>query len=233
MRRVRTPEYSASPEGQRERDAEEACRRSVRRNAEGQRERDAEEACRRSAKRDAEEAEVEEERSPKVEVAPAKAQEVGAPEEIAPEAAGELGAGAHAPQEAGTPEETAPAAAGELGAGTHAPLAASPAFPSGSRLVKAAMPETKEAAVPATPPRAFLATACPPSSGKRGPSRSRSSASPGSWTSSGGRRSWLSSGGRTPPHLDADGFQLVVGRMGKGRSRAKVPKKARERDESL
>ena len=75
-----------------------------------------------------------------VEVAPAKAQEVGAPEEIALEAAGELGAGAHAPQEAGTPEETAPAAAGELGAGTNAPLAASPEFPYGSRLVWAAMP---------------------------------------------------------------------------------------------
>ena len=113
---------------------------------------------------------------------------VGAPEEIAPEAADELGAGAHAPQEAGTPEETAPAAAGELGAGTHAPLplAASPAFPYGSRLEWAAMPETKEAAVPATPPRAFLATACPPSSSKRGPSRSCSSASSGS---SGGRPS--------------------------------------------
>jgi len=80
------------------------------------------------------------------------------------------------------------------------------------------MPETKEAAVPTTPtpPRAFLATACPPSSGKRGPSRSRSSASPGS------------SGGRLSPPIDADGFQLVVGRMGKGRSGAKVPKKARE-----
>ena len=95
-------------------------------------------------------------------VAPAKAQEVGAPEEIAPEAAG------------------------ELGAGTHAPLAASPTIPSCSRLVKAAMPETKEAAVPATPPRALLATACPPSSDKQGPSRSRSSASSGS---SGGRPS--------------------------------------------
>jgi len=36
--------------------------------------------------------------------------------------------------------------------------------------------------------------------------------------------------------LDADGFQLVVGRKGKERSGAKVPKKAREereRDESL
>jgi len=65
--------------------------------------------------------------------------------------------------------------------------------------------------VPATPPRAFLATACPPSSGKRGLPRSRSSASPGPWTSSGGRRSWSFSGGRTPPHLDADGFQLAVG----------------------
>jgi len=127
-------------------------------------------------------------------VAPAKAQEVGAPEEIAPEAAGELGAGAHAP------------------------LAASPAIPSCSRLVKAAMPETNEAAVPATPPRALLATACPPSSGKRGPSRSRSSASSGS------------SGGRPSPPIDAEGFQLVVGRMGKGRSGAKIPKKARERE---
>jgi len=114
-------------------------------------------------------------------------------------------------------------AAGELGAGTHAPLAASPEFPYGSRLVWAAMPETQEAVVPATPPRAFLATACPPSSGKRGPSRSCSSASSGS------------SGGRPSPPIDADVFQLVVGRMGKGRSGAKVPKKARERerDESL
>ena len=76
-------------------------------------------------------------------VAPAKVPEVGAPEEIAPEAAG------------------------ELGAGTHAPLAASPEFPYGSRLVWAAMPETQEAVVPATLPRAFLATACPPSSSKR------------------------------------------------------------------
>jgi len=182
MRRVRTPEYSASPEGHRagwrERDAEW----------------DAEEASRRYREGPAEEAEVEKERSPMVEVAPAKVQEVGAPEEIAPEAAGELGAGAHAP------------------------LAASPAFPSCSRLVKAAMPETKEAAAPTTPPRAFLATACPPSSGKQGPSRSCSSASPGS------------SGGRLSPPIDADGFQLVVGRMGKGRSGAKVPKKARERE---
>jgi len=83
------------------------------------------------------------------------------------------------------------------------------------------MPETKEAAVLTTPPRPFLATACPPSSGKRGPSRSRSSASSGS------------SGGRPSPPIDADGFQLVVGRMGKGRSGAKgakVPKKARERE---
>jgi len=95
MRRVRTPEYSASPEGRRA----------------GWRERDAEWDA-EEAKRVAEGAEAEEERSPMVEVAPAKAQEVGAPEEIAPEAAGELGAGAHAPQEAGTPEETAPAAAG-------------------------------------------------------------------------------------------------------------------------
>ena len=87
MRRVRTPLCSASPEGQLPPDS------------------------------DAEEAEVEEKRSPMVEVAPAKAQKVGAPEEIASEAAGELGAGAHAP------------------------LAASPAFPSCSRLVKAAMPE--------------------------------------------------------------------------------------------
>jgi len=125
---------------------------------------------------------------------PAKAQEVGAPEEIAPEATGDLGAGAHAP------------------------LAASPAIPSCSRLVKAATPETKEAAVPTTPPRAFLATACPPSSGKRGPSRSRSSASSGS------------SGGRPSLPIDADGFQLVLGRMGKGRSGAKIPKKARERE---
>ena len=159
MRRVRTPLCSASPEGQLPPDS------------------------------DAEEAEVEEERSPMVEVAPATAQEVGAPEEIAPEAAGELGAGAHAP------------------------LAASPAFPSCSRLVKTAMPETKEAAVPTTPPRAFLATACPPSSGKRGPSRSCSLASPGS------------SGGRLSPPTDADGFQLVIsesswagwGRGGAGR----------------
>ena len=138
MRRLRTPLCSASPEGQLPPDS------------------DAE----------AEEAEVEEERSPMVEVAPTKAQEVGAPEEIALEAAGELGAGAHAP------------------------LAASPAFPSCSRLVKAAMPETKEAAAPTTPPRAFLGTACPPSSGKRGPSRSCSSASPGS------------SGGRLSPPID-------------------------------
>ena len=133
-----------------------------------------------------------------------------------------------------------PRAAGELGAGTHAPLAASPAFASGSRLVKAAMPsrvnpegaiwltaalaaaaratKTREAAAPATPPRALLATPCPPSSGKRGQPLSRSSASPGS------------SGGRLSPHLDADGFQLVVGRKGKDRSGAKVPKKARERE---
>ena len=144
-------------------------------------------------------------------------------------------------QEVGAPEEIAPEAAGELGAGTHAPLAASPEFPYGSRLVWAAMPETqeavaspefpygsclvwaavpetKEAAGPTTPPRAFLATACPPSSGKRGPSRLCSSASPGS------------SGGRLSSPIDADGFQLVVGRMGKGRSGAKVPKKARERE---
>jgi len=160
MRRMRTPLVSASPDGQLPFDS------------------------------DAEGAEVEKERSPMVEVAPTKAQEVGAPEEIAPEAAGELGAGAHAPQEAGTPEEIAPAAAGKLGAGTHAPLAASPASPSRSRLVQAAMPETKEAAVPTTPPRAFLATACAPSSGKRGPSRSRPSASPGS------------SGGRLSPPID-------------------------------
>ena len=157
---------------------------------------------------DAEVADYEEERSPMVEVALAKTQKAGAPEEIAPAAAGELLAKM---QEAGTPEEIAPAAAGELGARTHAPLAASPASPSRSRLVHAAMPETKEAAVP-------TATACPPSSGKRGPSRSRSSASPGS------------SGGRLSPPIDADGFQLVVGRMGKGRSGAKVPKKARERE---
>ena len=115
-------------------------------------------------------------------------------------------------------KKIAPAAASELGAGTHAPLAASPAFPSCSRLVKAAMPETKEAVVPATPPRALLTTACPPSSGKRGPSRSRSSASSGS------------SGGRPSPPIDADGFQLVLGRMRKGRSGAKIPKKARERE---
>jgi len=104
-----------------------------------------------------------------------------------------------------------------------APLAASPEFPYGSRLVWPAMPETQEAVVPATPPHAFLATACPPSSGKRGPSRSCSSASSGS------------SGGRPSPPIDADGRQFVVGRMGKGRSRAKIPKKAleRERDGSL
>ena len=103
-------------------------------------------------------------------------------------------------------------------------------FPHGKK--KAVQPKTHEAAAPATPPRALVATLCPPSSGKRGPPGSRSSASPGSWTSSGGHRSWSSSGGRTPPHLDADGFQLVlvVGRMGKGRSGAKVPKKARERE---
>jgi len=138
--------------------------------------------------------------------------------------------------------------AGELGAGTHAPLAASPAFPSGSRLVKAAMPsrvnpegaiwltaalaaaaratKTREAVAPATPPRALLATPCPPSSGKRGPSLSRSSPSPGS------------SGGRPPPQIDAEGFQLVVGRTGKERSGGKVPNKKarareRERDGSL
>jgi len=75
------------------------------------------------------------------------------------------------------------------------------------------MPETKEAAVTTTPPRAFLATACPPSSGKRGPSRSCSSASPGL------------SGGRLSPPIDADGFQLVVGRIN-----PKVPKKALERE---
>jgi len=69
--------------------------------------------------------------------------------------------------------------------------------------------------VPTTPPRAFLATACPPSSGKRrkrGPSRSRSSASPGS------------SGGRLSPPIDADGFQLVVGRKdGEGEERGEGP----------
>jgi len=123
-------------------------------------------------------------------------------------------------QEAGTPEEIAPDAAGELGAGTHAPLAASPAFPSCSA---ARATKTREAAAPATPPRTLLVTPCPPSSGKRGQPLSCSSASPGS------------SGGRPPPQIDAEGFQLVVGRMGKGGNGAKVPKKARERerDESL
>jgi len=78
--------------------------------------------------------------------------------------------------------------------------------------------KTQGAAAPATPPRALLATPCPPSSGKQGPSPSRSSPSPGS------------SGGRPPPQIDAEGFQLVVARTGKGRSGAKVPKKARERE---
>jgi len=85
--------------------------------------------------------------------------------------------------------------------------------------------KTQGAAAPATPPRALVATPCPPSLGKRGPSPSRSSPSPGS------------SGGRPPPQIDADGFQLVVGRTGKERSGGKVPKKARarerERDGSL
>ena len=89
-------------------------------------------------------------------------------------------------------------------------------FPHGKK--KAVQPKTHEAAAPATPPRALVATLCPPSSGKRGPSRSRSSASSGS------------SGGRPSPPIDAEGFQLVVGRMGKGRSGAKIPKKARERE---
>jgi len=78
--------------------------------------------------------------------------------------------------------------------------------------------KTQGAAAPATPPRALLATPCPPSLGKRGPSPSRSSPSPGS------------SGGRPPPQIDAEGFQLVVGRTGKERSGGKVPKKARERE---
>jgi len=128
--------------------------------------------------------------------APAKAREVGAPEGITPD--GQIWltkALASAAQETKRKEA---AAAGR---------------------------ETRrwEPAAPATPPRALLATAYPPSLGKRGASRSCSSASPGS-----------SGGGLSPP-IDADGFQLVVRRMGKGRSRAKVPKKARERerDESL
>ena len=164
----------------------------------------------------------------------------------APTAVEELGAGSHTPPPAptaGAPEEVTSAAT--LRRWFHPAVTGTPEEVTPAATLRrwfhpavtpeAAMPETKEAAVPTTPPRAFLATACPPSSGKRGPPRSCSSASPGSWTSSGGRRSWSSSGGRTPPHLDADGFQLVVGRMGKGRSGAKVPKKAleRERDESL
>jgi len=81
-----------------------------------------------------------------------------------------------------------------------------------------AFPETEEAVVPATPLRAFWETPCPPSLGKRGPSPSRSSPSSGS------------SDGRPPSQIDADGFQLVVGRTGKERSGGKVPKKARERE---
>jgi len=121
-------------------------------------------------------------------------------------------------QEAGAPEEIALATAGELGAGAHGLIETSPAIPSCSRPVEAAMPETKGAAVPATPPRAFLVTPpCPPSSGKREPSPSRSSASPGS------------SGGRLSPHIDAGGFQLVVGRTGKEKSGGKVPTRRRGR----
>jgi hypothetical protein len=146
---------------------------------------------------DVEEVEDEEEHSPLVEVAMAERQEAGAPEEIAP------------------------AAAGELGAGSHAPPATSPATPSCSRLVEAAMPKAQEAAVPATPPRAFLETACPPSSGIKRPPPSRSSASPGS---SGGGRFSLS-----PP---TDPRWTVVCRT-KGRSREKGVKKTRVRGVSL
>jgi len=194
---------------------------------------------------DAEEAEVEKERSPMVEVAPAKVQEVGAPEEIArvnPEVAAKT-------QVAGAPEAPALTAVEELGAGSHtpppAPAAGAPAEVTPAATLRrwfhpevtpevaipyhpgvtpeVAFPETEKAVVPATPPRAFRETPFPPSSGKRGPSPSCSSPSPGS------------SGGRPPPQIDADGFQLVVGRTGKERSGGKVPKKARERerDESL
>jgi len=136
--------------------------------------------------------------SPLLVVAHAKAQEVGAHEEIAPEAAGELGAGAHAP------------------------LAASPAISSCSRpAVEAVKPKTQEAAAPATQPRAFLATPCPPSSGKREQPLSRSSAFPGS------------SGGRLSLPTDTPAGWVVVGRNGRVRSREKDAKKARERRASL
>ena len=168
-----------------------------------------------------------------VEVALAKVQEVGAPEvaRVNPEVAAktqvagapeaptltaveELGAGSHTPAPApaaGAPAEVTPAAT--LRRWSHldwshlevTPEVAVPFHPEVSPEV--AFPETEEAVVvPATPIRAFRETPCPPSSGKRGPSPSRSSPSPGS------------SGGRPPPQIDADGFQLVVGRTG-GRGR--------------
>jgi len=151
-------------------------------------------------------------------VAPAKTQEVGAPKGITPEGAIWVAAAlASAARE--TKRREAAAAARAI----KAPLAAR-ALATRTRTREAAAAaratKTQEAAAPATPPRAMLATACPPSSGKRGASRSCSSASPGS------------SGGRLSPPIDAGGFQLVVGRMGKGRSGsgAKIPKMARERE---
>ena len=146
--------------------------------------------------------------------APAKAREMGAPKGITPEGAIWMAAAlASAAREIKRKEAAAAARA------TKAPLAAV-AWVTRTReaAVAARATKTREAAAPATPPRAMLATACPPSSGKWGASRSCSSASPGS------------SGGRLSPPVDADGFQLVVGRMGKGRSGAKIPKMARERE---
>ena len=151
-------------------------------------------------------------------VAPAKAQEVGAPKGITPEGAIWMAAAL-----ASAARETKRREADSAARAIKAPLAAQ-ALATRTRTREAAAAaratKTQEAAAPATPPRAMLATACPPSSGKRGASRSCSSASPGS------------SGGRLSPPIDAGGFQLVVGRMGKGRSGsgAKIPKMARERE---
>jgi len=140
---------------------------------------------------------MEGERSPLVEVAPAKAREAGALEEVAPATAGELGARSWSP--CSYCNEPRNSVLPPHGGGGDA--------------------RDKEAAVPTTPPHALLATPCPPSSGKRGPSPSRSSASPGS------------SGGRLSAIIDAEGFQVVVCRRGtKERSREKDPKKARGRE---
>jgi len=144
----------------------------------------------------------------------AKTQEAGAPEATAPTAMGEL-------PPAGLTLVVAPAKAQKVGAPEKI-------TPEGAIWLAVALAaratKTREAAALATPPRTLLATPCPPSSDKRGQPLLRSSASPGS------------SSGRLSPHLDADGFQLVMGRKGKERSGAKIPKKAREereRDESL